>query len=862
MTTTNMIALLLHKGDSLDLVSNPKGTGNYNLGQDFTPPTAYYDSVYGRASAWGQQRISQQEKNLNWNFTVHLYGGNSTEIKRTERILQDFLSRAGDEIEPLYFAWRPWGDYEFEPTHGTHGKYARYEVVEGYVRLENGYNTMTTTRGRYVKANVQLTIKPMSQRRILSGIAAGNILEDIYKTANGLSRGVRINGARTNYFTNPVFDNPTTWNQGWTAGGDLYQDENTDPRYYLFGKSSARLVYDGAGTGGTADCYLQSCTPGSTNAMVISCFIKKIDSAAVESSDFFFVKGSTSIIGMGSGAPLDVGDGWWWCWVATTGEVGATNYGVRLSTAGRYLFMDGFQLEFGTVPTFLTYGDQVGCAWSGTPHASTSVVTTAGSLKYARKMLIPSYSEGTLRVVWKPDFTARYTSSGANFFLCSDENLQLVYDGTNNRFYFSDNTNSCNSTSTILGNNSIYTLHATFDATNGIKLYLNGALVGSNATFTLPPVASAGEYMRLGGNAGGNLAQGTFYGFATFDREMTAAQVLADYNQAASLIADDMRVDEIPWTWTLNGGGLLYNQNDTSEGNYWITGGVQGEVITPELYATLSNDWATVSQVHFGRLAIDQRDYSQFIPGIESNANSLLFHDESDVVDAAASGGQHKSRTLSTTGTALGGFSASYTRQNSYFAGKPVRLLARVKDSGGGASANLQVALNYKIGTLTFVTEYSNLPALGTANFGLIDFGKASFPPGTRFRPEGAQLDYIYVTPIIKRSTGSSAFLCDYVALMPYPLQLRDLSSSARELFVLKGETARTQGLAATWTTGQSQIELVDVIETKGWPLEFEGGKLNLVNVLIGEINGSDTAAITWTLTINELWLTVRNQIG
>lgn len=52
------------------------------------------------------------------------------------------------------------------------------------------------------------------------------------------------------------------------------------------------------------------------------------------------------------------------------------------------------------------------------------------------------------------------------------------------------------------------------------------------------------------------------------------------------------------------------------------------------------------------------------------------------------------------------------------------------------------------------------------------------------------------------------------------------------------------------------------MLEVIGWPLEFEGGKLNLVNFAIGDINGSDTAAVTWTVTLNEVWLTVRNQIG
>lgn len=864
MTTTNMIAILIHRGDSLDLVSHAKQAGNYDL-SSFSPPTSYYETVYGQASDWGQQRVSEAERNLAWGFGINLYGTNATEVKRAERILQAFLSRAGDESDPLYFAWRPFGDYEFEPTHGTHGKYARYEIVEGYVILPREYHTLLARGQGFVKAEVRLTIKPMSQRRILSGMAAGNILEEIYKTANGQSRGVRLNSARTNYFKNPTFDHPSTWNTGWTAGGDLYEDQNTDPRYCLFGRSSVRLVYDGTAGGGASDCYLSSVTAGSTNAMVISCFVKKIDGEALQSSDFFFVKGTTSIIGMGSGAPLDVGDGWWWAWVTTTGEVGATDFGVRLSTGGRFLFFDGFQIEFGTVPTFLLHGDQVGANWSGTPFESTSVASAASSLKYPRKILFPSYSEGTLRAIWKPDFTARYTSAGANFMLVSDDNLELFYDGTNNRFAFTDGTQSCNSTSTILGNNTIYTLHATFDSTNGLKLYLNGALVGSNATYTLPALADAADYFRVGANSSGLHILGTFYGFATFAREMTAAEVLADYTQAAALLADDMRVDDIPWTWTKNGNGLVYNQNDQNEGNYFITGGITGDVITPEIIATLSDDWATVTQMHFGRMAIDQRDFSQIIPGIQGNATNLLFHDESGVVDANASGGEHKSRTLSTSGVTLGNFASGYTRQNTYFAGMPVRLMGRVKDSGGGASANLQTALVFASGQFaTYTGEYRNVPALGTANFSLIDFGQATYPPSVRFRPEGGQIDNIYYIPIIKRSTGSSTFLCDYIALFPYPFSIKAILGFAREVFAIKGGTARTVGLtsASTWAVGQGQIDLADPLSYEGWRLEFAGGKLNIVNLLIGEINGSDTAAITWTVTLNEVWLTVRNQIG
>lgn len=861
---SSIIAQLEHKGDTINLVGHPLGESPYNIGRNFSPPLAEEEISYAPGVEWGQTPIKTEERNVQWDFTVSVYGSTVSELKRAIRNLQQFLKKAGDEMNPMYFAWRPYAEYYFEPKIGTLGKYARYEVVRGVLSAGANYNLMAVNN-HYTEVTISLTVKTPPMFRILCGTATGSVVEDIYGAPNGKSRGVRINpefsstgSLNKNMIKNPIFDNPQDWDTGWTAGGDLYFDQNTDPRYVLFGGSSARVVYDGAGTGGTADALLISCATSALSlTMTISCFVKKVDSAAIQTSDFFFVRGSTSIIGMNS--PIYVGDGWYWCSVTTTSN-GTSNYGIRLQTAGRYLYIDGFQLEYNAYPSFLAYGDQIGSVWDGDPQNSISTRNT-GTVKWPRKIVLPSYSEGTVRLVWKPDYPGKYISSGSLFYLYSDNVIDISYDGTNNRFAASDGSNTVDSGTTLLAQDTTYVIHLTFDANDGLALYVDGVVVDTNATYTLPAVASAGTLIYLGSNtSSASHAEGTFYGFAVFDREMTAAQVAADYAQIAPFVADNMRVDDIPWAWTGDGGGVVYNQNDTSEGNFAVFGGFSGDTVIPELFLTASATLSSFGEIHLGRLSVDQRDYAQIIASgiVDAGSLNLIFHDLNTTVDAACSGGGYSGITLTTTATEISLFNALFSRQNSYFADQPVAVMGRVRDEGGAGAANLRVALTYHFGTESFVTDYENLPGLTAANYGLVEFGQAYFPPSLRYRPEGGMWDRIFATATIKRSTGSAAFRTDYICHLPNPIHIGVVDNN-NTMLVIRNDNARN--VYGSWTTGQAEITLADQLPFEGFPLRFEGDMLNIVPFLMGRRNAADGATITWTLTINECWLIVRNNL-
>lgn len=852
MTTANMIAEFQHLGTRLDLVSFPKGEGRYNLGRDFIPPASYMESIYGPATDWGQRILGEEERNTTWSFTVEIFGSTPAEIKRGEVVINEFLRKAGNEADPLVFGWRPWGDYDFEPVHGVFGKLARYEVVSGAASLEGGYHAILGP-GRAVVCKITLTTKPLSLNRLLAGIAAGGLIDDLYSSPGKRARGVMILPNATNYCTNPIFDNPDDWDYGWTADAGVYAQQNTDPEFILFGRSSLRMVFDGSL--GSGD-FVQSLNVGSTSNHYISVLAKKQDKSEITTGSFRFVRNGSTV---SLNDAVSIGNGWYFCWGQTTGVNASVEWGIRFLTEGDFIYFQGFTVSPAAVPVFPLYGDQVGSVWSGTPHESSS---SRGSTYYYRlptQIVTPNYSTLTIRVGWTP-WVASANLANGSYYLFDDGNFFLFYDKNNNRFSCGDGTNTVTYSKTFTAREKMF-FHLTSSLANGLRLYLNGALV-ANTSFKVPAVSSKNDYMYVGTAEGGSSspASGVFFAFGTYNQEMTATQVLAEYNQAAPLIADDERVDDLAWLWTKNAGGTVYNQNDTSEGNYMIAGGFGGEFVTPEIIATLSQNFTTITQVHLGRLSIRQEDYSQFVPGLAGSLRSLLFYDEQGTVDANSSGGEYRSRTINTSATGLGTLGAAYSRQNAYFARQRVRILARVRDSGGGATANLQLAIGSYFGQLSHVSRYKNLPALGTGSFGLIDFGDVSFPPVERFRPAGAQADSIFAVPFIKRKTGSATMLSDYVVYFPNPLQIACMSASSQSVFILRGKSARV--VESAWSAGRADLSLSDYLQTIGIPLVFEGGRLNLVNVALGEINGADGATITWSLTVNELWLIVRNNIG
>lgn len=189
----SIIVKLEHKGDTLNLNDHTSSGGRYGVGTNFRPPELTEATTYGRALEWGETQTSKIERNLSWDFTVHIHGSKPTELKRAQATLQSFLNRAGTDVDPVYLIWRNFGDYDYEPKLGTVGKFDRYEIVKGDV-ITTGKYQQSGIHGTYVEVTIQLTIKPGALRRMLAGTAYGGVLDDIYGSPNGAVRGLRISG--------------------------------------------------------------------------------------------------------------------------------------------------------------------------------------------------------------------------------------------------------------------------------------------------------------------------------------------------------------------------------------------------------------------------------------------------------------------------------------------------------------------------------------------------------------------------------------------------------------------------------------------------------------------------------------------
>ncbi len=261
----NVIAELRHGKDRLDL-----NTGRYCLDYSFEPPYTVKTRAYGFATV-GARKVNEEAVNREWGFNLHISGTSAAERKRARDNLANFLARAGDEGEPLYFVFRLWNDYTIEPTWGTFGAFEKLEVVAGDVTAAPNFYMMATN-STVPNARVSLTIKPYTQhRRQRVAQATGGVIEYTPGMENGRPLGTLVLPDSYNDFTNPVFGH-TTWNNGWTtSSGTSY--ENTDPEFVLFGKTSALLINDDAGS----LLFYQSFTPTVSMDMILSCYIKRFD---------------------------------------------------------------------------------------------------------------------------------------------------------------------------------------------------------------------------------------------------------------------------------------------------------------------------------------------------------------------------------------------------------------------------------------------------------------------------------------------------------------------------------------------------------------------------------------------------------
>ena len=780
---------------TLDLNDQSK----YFLGADFVPPSVALEPSFAQGSSSnrrdGASLISSRAANRGWSFSINIVTTGSQEMERAIRNIQFMLGLAGDSDEPLYLKYRANSDIAFEPLWGQDG-WLFYQIEHGIVGLggEYGYINRRATN-LYVTLN--LVIRPYSiglRQRLAS--ATGGILEDRIGVADGISRGLIVPESITNKMTNPIFGH-VTWNNGWTADANIAASQNTKKDFVLFGDNSAQVLSRGS----TSNVFYQSINAGSTGAHVLSCYVKRLDGAAVTSSDcdLWYSTAQTT-------AFTSVGNGWYRLSASVTGIASSTATGIRIKS-GRTVYVDGFQLEGLNFITPLVHGDLLSCAWTGTAHASTSARTTA-------RVRVPTADSmnaghGTIRVIWRPSRASAGIWASSLAFLFDSRtgasaSVYAYYDRTNSYFTLSDGTNSVNSSLQSWSINDTIVLHFVYGP-DGLAMYRDGLIIGSGTSFT-PPTLAANVYIGSA-NDSSVQADGTFMDFTVFDRALSSAEVAGNY---ASIVASSQRVGSIPWLWSSDGDDDVVNHDDTdaNDDNYVVCGGIPGSAPAVTFISGITDP----------TMYMWMMDTDEFLNPIE------LVNEQSGSADANSSGGAYRGTSIITSATTFTSAASSTRKCIAALAGKELANLIRLYDAG----SSLQVATILSAPT-PIISDYKSLTTSAAFRLYLSPFvAVQDSPPGFSdysVSPAG-------FTPgiALKRSTGTGSIQIDYAMAVPRPFLTMAAASTLGEAgFYYQGRRASTYDDTATGCPYQYPLTL------QGDIIEFVPDKLNILSTLIGD---------------------------
>ncbi len=780
-------------------------SGRYGLGNDFVPPaTRWALNMSGSTSAnryGGSTVVSRRAVNVEIGFTLYVNGISKAEVDRGVQELATLLDQAGDELEPLYLAWRSDADLP-EPILGQFGAALRLEIVSGAVNRDSLYG-LANLRGSAARLMLNLVAKPFWLGTTTTmALCDGGILSARFRYyGDGRSRGIILSPAMVNKFSNPVFMQNTDPDNGWTATTALLEI-NQDPRYALFGEYSAKVIAaDGAGT------LTDEIDADSTAAHVLSCYAKLPDSGVISATQcqLYYDSGALTT------TYTALGDGWYRLTAAVTVADAAKKYGLYVAS-GYTVYADGFQLEAGAVVTELAYGDLPGCTWGGTAHASITE-RAAGYLKiYGDDLFNQStsytsavaYPAGvSIAVVWKADFSNTYASD-EHFFDAGS--FEAYFKASDDKIYFTDGTNTISTAAQTFAAGDV--LHLVFVAGPGsMVIYKNGASAASGSAYD--PTNWYTTDLFVGSNtSAANLLRGILQGFTVYGTALTAAQALSIYTAAAPLIADGEMVDTIPyqWVYVLSGGTGIYSFAGSH--NYYILDGIDGNAPAITLmHINGSGDGAF--------LALNAVEEYQNMDGVFKDC-------QGPVVAGALNGQVDRSAAFTTAETTIPEsaerIAIRWPPRN--YQGKQLYVAAGILDNGTGLKAAL------KCGNIQ-----------GDARALAADTTQRAFVVGPVTIPRMVTPDGFYIKPasqsiaLVCTRTGSSAT----VDIDWYCLLVGKVCYLPSDYVLLRGNRAYK------YATVDGETALSDAENPRGDPIEFEPGKINYLTC----ITAAEAEAIT-----------------
>lgn len=809
------------------------GTGNspFCLAPGWSPPPAIPNTLMSTGNMSnkysGGSRKDQQFTDRNFSVPLHTNGDSAAETHQSIRDLISYITNAlGDSSNKLYFVYNESNSVPYAPKWGQNHKYYEIKSADADLLRARLYS-IAEIRSEFIPISIPLIAAPTATGlRQLVGSGTG-ALQEIINPATKLSRGVNIPAAYTNRFTNPVFGD-STWSTNWAAGAGITATENTEAAFVYAGSASAKLTRNGA-AGLTWRAVINV---GSINNQWVSCMCKLPDGSSPDSSilQLYYDTALTTTF-------QALGGGWYLLYAEVTGINANTDAGVVLTGDVETVYVDLFCLQTGVHFNWPGYGDLLDWGWTGTAHQSASSGTDA-RLRWDRDTVI-DIGQGSATIAWTP-FNDNSELAADIYLLSTDPVAGLTFRwvDASNVWRLSDGTNSASSAATTFTAFTTYIFHLTWGP-DGLAVYINGVADGSTATYD-PPAAN--DYVYLGtGRSVTNHSGGMYHDFVTYARVLTAAEILADYNNSSPYITGGdtygQRLNTIPWLWTDDGDDTVDNCYDSTRENWGVAGGVPGDLPADTEWTLGINNAAYGGAIFLCNQPIKYMniDILEFVK---------FFADCSGTALASCAGGEYETETVGSSSVAYPSVQASIYTLEQF--GQNYYIYARMRDSGGNLTASLDVSIG---GTGSLVRAAFQSVDPPSDDFSGHQIGPISFD--VKNVSSGINPTYnntlIYLSLI--RTTGGGDVDIDYFMLMPDPLKLKSDAAMDSASYFVRGRNAYVMN-TATNALYSSQVEAT------GPPKDLIPNVSNFLWVALGDdgIDNVITNTIDFIIYVTPRW--------
>lgn len=815
----------------------------YSLEDNFVPPTSNVTPIFGEGGGvnrlTGSDLLGVTASNVEFSFSINIFGASEGEnLAAFERVKQ-FLKLTEHPRysnltpEKMYLEWTPNEFVGYVPKYGQWSAPRRLEVVWGTAYHSANYGT--TRRVGMEGVIISLVCKPFPlgvPQIMWEGY--GGIVEPWYGNSDRLPQGISIPSARTNLFTNPTFNGPTAWDNGWTADAGIITKQNIDTEYVLFGKNSLEIHTSSS----NQDYYQSFSVPASAHRL--SFFVRRKDGGVIDGNMCLPYYNGNAVLG----SFYKLGDGPWYRCISDsfTGTGASAQIGVRMLsvTASRQLIMDGFQCEAGTHATEFIYGEMHGCSWDGATHGSSST-RAVSLLRWRTWTEILNRAPVTFSMIWQPSFDSDDVSTGTHYLLSTTTtDWSFYYDATDRTFNWSyTTTKRCTSAAQTFTAFQPIIIHFVMDPPNS-KIYVNGVQSGSNGSAHL--ITNAVTVLLGSDTTPANHANGIISHFATWTEPLSAQQVADDYANLSYASSGKNRVTSIPYRVVKDSTNFrTHAVTDSTYSNYMYIGGIPGEAPAITKFQVIGAPHA-LTTAGFGGIFMSNLDtpVSLHVPSVAG----YFYRELNGTGDTNSSSANYETITgvNSTPRTVLSGGLAVKEESTIAFAGKEFALLARIKDAVG---TNLQIRLGYKIGTdAGFYSDWKSVDTstggflMRLTNFLGFKNVRRNIKGFDVFIPGGSE---IFLQ--MRRLSGTGNVDIDFVQMVPKPSMRIFATTTNASLSHFIYDSDLHTAVGARIVVGKLSIDS-DLVYVEGNPVELVPNAKNFLVAVPGDIDRELTDVI------------------